>query len=66
MTDSKRPTERATHADEPLFQGQEEQERIYSPQQVLGTDIPPVERDAGNTAAEGMAVATDDDPDNDS
>ncbi len=45
--------------DEQLFQNMEEQERIYSPQQVPDSDIPEVERDRGGTAAEGSAVASD-------
>ncbi len=45
--------------DEQLFQNMDEQERIYSPQQVPGSDIPEVERDRGETAAENTAVATD-------
>ena len=60
MAGSERPTE---HQDEPLFQGQEEQERVYAPEEVPGTDIPPVERDAGATSADNTAVATDPDRD---
>ncbi len=63
MTDSEQTNPTAGSMDHPLFQGQEEQERIYSPQQVPGTDIPAVERDADGTAAQGSAVATDPDED---
>lgn len=45
--------------DEQLFQGMDERERIYSPQEVPDSDIPEEERDKGGTAAEGPAVATD-------
>jgi hypothetical protein len=59
MTDrAERPRERD---DEPLFQNMEEQERTYSPQQVPDSDIPPVERDRDGTAAQGPAVASDND-----
>ena len=59
MTDrAERPRERD---DEPLFQNMEEQERTYSPQQVPDSDIPAVERDQGDTAAQGPAVASDND-----
>ena len=63
MTESERPSPKAASTEGPLFQGQEEQERIYSPQQVPGTDIPAVERDTDGTAAQGSAVATDADED---
>ncbi len=61
MSGSERPNE---HRDETLFQGQEEQEQVYAPEEVPNTDIPPVERDAGATSAENTAVATDPDEDN--
>ncbi len=60
MTATDRPKE---HREEALFHGQEEQERRYAPEEVPGTDIPPVERDAGATAADNTAVATDPDQD---
>ncbi len=63
MTDSQRSNQTTGSTEGPLFQGQEEQERIYSPQQVPGTDIPAVEQDADGTAAQGSAVATDPDAD---
>ncbi len=63
MADSKRSTDDAARSEKPLFQGQEEQERIYSPQQVPGSNVPPVERDNDDTSAQGTAVATDDNPD---
>jgi hypothetical protein len=44
---------------EPLFQNMDEQERIYAPEQVPGTDIPAEERDRGGTA--GESAARDDD-----
>ncbi len=59
MTDAEQPTPKAAPTEGPLFQGQEQQEQIYSPQQVPGTDIPAVERDTDGTAAQGSAVATD-------
>lgn len=63
MADSNRSTDNATQSEKPLFQGQEEQEQIYSPQQVPGSNVPPVERDNDDSSAQGTAVATDDDPD---
>jgi len=42
--------------DQPLFQNQEEQERIYSPQEA-GADMPAVERDRDDSAAQGPAVS---------
>jgi hypothetical protein len=48
---------------EPLFQKQEEQERIYAPEQVPGSDIPETEQDRGGTAAESTAAASDQDDD---
>ncbi len=64
MSDTERTAQHAAQdTDGPLFQGQEEQERVLSPQSVPGTHIPPVERDRGGTATEGTAVATDSDAD---
>ncbi len=64
MSDTERTAQNAAQDTEgPLFQGQEEQERVLSPQSVPGTHVPPIERDRGGTATEGTAVATDqDDP----
>ncbi len=49
----------AEQGGEPLFQNMDEQEQRYAPAEVPDSDIPPVERDRGETAAEGTAVATD-------
>ncbi len=59
MTNADQPTPNAAPTEGPLFQGQEAQEQIYSPQQVPGSNIPPVERDTDGSAAQGSAVATD-------
>ncbi len=63
MTDREQSTPNAAPTEGPLFQNQEQQEQIYSPQQVPGTNIPAVERDTDGTAAQGSAVATDPDDD---
>ncbi len=63
MTNADQPTPNAALTEGPLFQGQEQQEQIYSPQQVPGSDVPPVERDTDGSAAQGSAVATDADDD---
>ncbi len=63
MAESERPTPNAASTEGPLFQHQEQQERIYSPQQVPGSNVPPVERDTDGSAAQGSAVATDPDDD---
>jgi len=63
MAESERPISNAAPTEGPLFQHQEEQEQRYSPQQVPGTNIPPVERDTDGSAAQGSAVATDPDDD---
>jgi hypothetical protein len=63
MAESERPISNAAPTDGPLFQNQEAQEQVYSPQQVPGTNIPPVERDTDGSAAQGSAVATDPDDD---
>ncbi len=59
MTNADQPTPTAAPTEGPLFQHQEAQEQVYSPQQVPGTNIPPVERDTVGSAAQGCAVATD-------
>jgi hypothetical protein len=59
MTNADQPTPTAAPTEGPLFQHQEAQEQVYSPQQVPGTNIPPVERDTDGSAAQGSAVATD-------
>ncbi len=59
MTNADQPTPNAAPTEGPLFQNQEQQEQIYSPQQVPGTHIPAVERDTDGSAAQGSAVATD-------
>jgi hypothetical protein len=63
MTDREQPIPNAAPIEGPLFQGQEQQEQVYSPQQVPGANIPPVERDADGSAAQRSAVATDPDTD---
>jgi hypothetical protein len=37
-------------SDKPLFQNSDEQERIYAPEEVPGTDLPAQEVDASGTA----------------
>jgi hypothetical protein len=60
MSDAERTAQHAAQETEgALFQGQEEQERVHSPQAVPGTQVPPIERDRGGTATKGTAVATD-------
>lgn len=44
---------------EPLFQNTDEQERMYAPQQVPGSNLPPEEQDSGGSAARGTALADD-------
>jgi len=56
MSRTNRPDQ---HDAEPLFQNMDEQEQTYAPEEVPGSDIPPVEQDRGDTSAEGTAVATD-------
>jgi hypothetical protein len=63
MTNAEQSTSNAAPTDGPLFQNQEAQEQVYSPQQVPGINIPPVERDTDGSAAQGSAVATDPDDD---
>ncbi len=63
MTDSEQTSPNTASTDRPLLQGQEEQERIYSPQQVPGSNVPDIERDTDGTAAQGSAVAMDPDED---
>ncbi len=63
MAESEHPSSNAAPTEGPLFQNQEAQEQVYSPQQVPGTNIPPVERDTDGSAAQGSAVATDPDDD---
>ncbi len=42
---------------EQLFQNMDEQERVYAPEEVPGTTLPPGEADVGGTAASGTAVS---------
>lgn len=42
---------------EPLFQNMDEQERIYAPEEVPGSDIPADERDRGSDVGESPARA---------
>ena len=41
-----------------LFQGLDEQERTYAPQEVPGENMPPVEVDQGGTASEAASAGT--------
>jgi hypothetical protein len=42
---------------EQLFQGMDEREQVYAPEQVNAGDMPADEVDAGGTAASGTAIA---------
>lgn len=46
-------------SDKPLFQGMDEKEQVYAPEDVPGTHIPPTERDVGGTAGSDSAVANE-------
>ncbi len=56
MTDQ--PANTGAQGGEQLFQGMDEQERLYAPEEVPGTDLPVEEVDRGGTAASGSAVAS--------
>lgn len=43
--------------DAPLFQNMDEQEAVYAPQQMPGSNIPDIERDQGGSAGEAPAGA---------
>lgn len=56
MTDQ--PANPGEQGGEQLFQGMDERERIYAPEEVPGADLPAEEVDQGGTAASGSAVAS--------
>lgn len=60
-------SDRPTHAasGDALFKNTDEQERIYAPQQVPGTDLPGEERDVGGTAGQSTGQARADTGDRD-
>jgi hypothetical protein len=57
---SDRPKDAEAQGGEQLFKNMDEQERIYAPEEVPGTTLPPEEVDAGGTAASGTALPESD------
>ncbi len=57
---SDRPKNAEAQGGEQLFKNMDEQERLYAPEEVPGTALPPGEVDAGGTAASGTALPESD------
>ncbi len=57
---SDRPKDTEAQGGEQLFKNMDEQERIYAPEEVPNTALPPEEVDEGGTAASGTAVPESD------
>ncbi len=56
---SDQPANTGTEGGGHLFQGMDEQERIYAPEEVPGADLPDIEVDQGGTVGGGTAGASD-------